>query len=89
MNTFENDRDEQIQQEIASAMRNLPQTEVIATNGHCEVCETETIGLGNGLCPNCWDYVVNFSSPNIKVWPDTQQYMTIRANRIAKGLEVA
>ena len=89
MNTFEDDRDEQIKQEIASSMRNLPQTEVTDTDGECEVCETETAGLGNGVCPNCWDYVVYFSSPNIKVWPDAQQYLTIKTNRIAKGLEVA
>ena len=55
----------------------LPTEAINESIGKCETCNTEGI-LGNGLCVDCWDYVVDFSSASAKEWPDTKQYKAIK-----------
>ena len=59
---------------------NLPTGEIEVTHRECEVCGQVAI-LGNGLCVKCWDYVVDNSSANSKLWPDASQYLTIKATK--------
>ena len=59
---------------------NLPTGKIESRHNACETCGRVAI-LGNGLCVKCWDYVVDNSSANSKVWPDASQYLTIKAKK--------
>ena len=78
-------QDDIIRAEFEASVRNLPKGKISDSNGNCETCGSYTEGLGNGICAKCWDYVVNFSSPNSKVWPDATQYETIYQARLNLG----
>ena len=66
--------------EIKTAIVNLPTGKIEARHNACETCGHVAI-LGNGLCVRCWDYVVNNSSATAKNWPDAIQYREIKARK--------
>jgi hypothetical protein len=59
---------------------NLPTGKIESRHNACETCGRVAI-LGNGLCMKCWDYVVDNSSANSKLWPDANQYREIKAKK--------
>ena len=85
--------DDIMRSELEASIRNLPKDKISVSNGSCVTCGiyAERVSslianpdeiLGNGLCSKCWDYVLDFSSPNIKLWPDATQYETIYQARL-------
>jgi len=78
-------QDDIIRAEFEASVRNLPKDKISDSNGNCETCGSYAEGLGNGICAKCWDYVVNFSSANSKIWPDATQYETIYQARLNLG----
>jgi len=65
---------------LRETIATLPTGKIEARHNACETCGRVAI-LGNGLCVKCWDYVVDNSSANSKLWPDASQYLTIKAKK--------
>lgn len=61
---------------LSEAGRNLPKASIQETDGECLTCG-EWGKLGNNLCLDCWDYVVDQTSPNHPEWPDANQLRKI------------
>ena len=59
-------------------INNLPTEAILETsNSICKTCGTIGV-LGNGVCVDCWDYVVANSSASAKNWPNARQYGAIK-----------
>ena len=58
---------------IYNTVTQLPKTNIDASFGFCETCDTHA-ELGNGLCVDCWDYVIDHTNWNSKVWPDKDEF---------------
>ena len=71
---------EKARKDTLDVLVNLPTGKIEARHNACETCGNVAI-LGNGLCRQCWDYVVDNSSANAKLWPDASQYLTIKAKK--------
>jgi len=58
----------------------FPKAAIDESEGECLTCAKQS-KLGNNLCRDCWDYVVEKTKINHPEWPNAEQFIQLKESK--------